>query len=475
MAVFALTNNLKMLQGFTSDPELLRTLVEGKKGTPGGSPLLDNPMEGDNPGSDDDPQMDAASLAPDAATVMANLQQFESEQQSFQTHLRQQYTLDALNQLARYLSNLPGRKNLIWFSGSFPINILPDGDLQDPFAVMTSAEDEFRQTVDLLSRGQVAVYPIDARGLMVAPMYSASQSGSSLTRNPRSFANAQAKFAQKTSSEHDTMQQMAEETGGRAFVDTNGLTEAVQTAIESGANYYTVAYSPANENWNGGFRKIVVKADRPGVTLGYRRGYFADDPYKPARGSQAQGGQGQNGQPAAPVYNALSAAMMHGAPDPTQLVFVAAVRPSTADTESAAVESNQLGKNVQGPFRRYTIVFAINPSQLNFDAGQDGVRHGGLEFATLVYDDDGAVVNQQTNAILFNIPAQKYADTMKRSLIYRQQISVPAKGEYYLRIGMRDRNTDYVGAMEVPVARVAKLQPPAAPAAAGSGGGTKPN
>jgi VWFA-related protein len=478
IAIFALTTDLKMLQGFTSDPELLRSMVEGKKNSLNSSVLMNNAVDGDNPG-DDDVAMDAASLAPDAATIMANLQQFEAEQQSFQWRLRVIYTLNALNDLARYMSNLPGRKNLIWFSGSFPINILPDGDLQNPFTIVDSASDEFRQTSDLLSRGQVAVYPIDARGLMVAPMYNASSSGSSMARNPRNFGNAEAKWSQKTNGEHDTMKEMAEETGGRAFVNTNGLTEAVQSAIESGSNYYTVAYSPANEKWDGGFRRIQVKIDKPGVTLAYRRGYYADDPNKPVHGVQAQGAQGQsgqaqNGQPAPPPYNAFHAAMIHGAPDPTQLIFVAAVRPTTADSETAPVEGNQLGKDVQGPFRRYTVVFAITPRQINFATGQDGAHHFGLEFVTLVYNPNGELVNQQANGVVASIPDAKFADTLKRDIIYRQQISVPAKGEYYFRMGMRDRNTDSVGALEIPIGAVAKLQPASA-AAAPAGANAKPN
>ena len=48
-----------------------------------------------------------------------------------------------MNQLARGLQHLPGRKNLIWFSGSFPINILPDGDLQNPFAVVANSKTNF--------------------------------------------------------------------------------------------------------------------------------------------------------------------------------------------------------------------------------------------------------------------------------------------------------------------------------------------
>ena len=61
---------------------------------------------------------------------------FEAEHQSFQLQLRARYTLDAMNQLARYLCGIPGRKNLIWFSGSFPINIFPDAIPANPFAVV---------------------------------------------------------------------------------------------------------------------------------------------------------------------------------------------------------------------------------------------------------------------------------------------------------------------------------------------------
>ena len=53
----------------------------------------------------------------------------------------------------RYLVGLPGRKNLIWFSGSFPVNVMPNGgDAQDPFAAVGNAEAEFRETTNLLAR-----------------------------------------------------------------------------------------------------------------------------------------------------------------------------------------------------------------------------------------------------------------------------------------------------------------------------------
>lgn len=461
IAIFSLTTSLRLLQGFTTNPEVLRALVAGKKGNQGASPLMNNAAEGDQPGADDtmyDTLADGLGNDPNAAMMLANLQQFEAEQQSFQLQLRTRYTLDALNQLARYLSALPGRKNLIWFSGSFPISILPDSDLQNPFAVVASAADEFRETVDLLARSQVAVYPIDARGLMTAPMLSASQTGSTMNRKPNGFANANTKWFEQTSEEHGTMQQMAEATGGRAFVNTNGLKEAVQKAVESGSNYYTIAYTPTNRKWNGDFRKIQVKLDRPGVTLAYRRGYFADDPNAPERQNQPPSAKSDPGQ-----YSALRAAMLHGGPDPTELIFEASVRPASTDAEPALVPGNQAGKKVSGPFRRYAVMFAVNPKEVTWTTDPGGAHLCTLEFVTMVYDSDGTQINAQYNGIHAAIPEARFASIQSGALKYMQQISVPAKGEYYLRLGIRDGASDHVGAVELPVAAVAKLPAAAVP------------
>jgi len=476
IAIFSLTTELKLLQGFTSNPELLRVLVEGKKGNQGASPLMNNAMEGDQPGADDpmyDTMADALGNDPDAAMILANLQQFEVEQQSFQLQLRARYTMDALNQLARYMSGLPGRKNLIWFSGSFPVNILPDPDLvsssmtpssvrgaftPDPFAGVASLADEFRETVDLLARSQVAVYPIDARGLMGNPTLSAMQSGSTMNRKPNGFANANTKFFQQTSEEHGTMEQMAQATGGKAFVNTNGLKEAVEKAIEAGSNYYTIAYTPTNRKWNGDYRKIQVKLDRPGVTLAYRRGYFADDPNAPVQKSQAQ-----NAKPDPSQYSALRAAMLHGGPEPTELIFAASVRPASTEPEAELVPGNQAGKKISGPYRRYAVTFIINPKELNWTVTPDGAHRCTLEFMTFVYDGDGARINVQYNGIGAAIPEAQFASVENGNIKYVQQISVPAKGDYYLRLGMRDIGSDHVGAVELPVAAVAKLPPIAVP------------
>ena len=93
----------------------------------------------------------------------------------------------------------------------------------------------------------------------------------------------------------------------------------------------------------------------------------------------------------------------------------------------------------------------------------DGAHRCALEFMTFVYDADGARINAQFNGIGAAIPEAQFASLQNGNIKYVQQISVPAKGDYYLRLGMRDVGSDHVGAVELPVAAVAKLPPVAVP------------
>jgi hypothetical protein len=155
--------------------------------------------------------------------------------------------------------------------------------------------------------------------------------------------------------------------------------------------------------------------------------------------------------------------MLHGGPEPTELIFAASVRSTSTDTEVALVPGNQAVKKVSGPYRRYAVTFITNPKELNWTVTPDGAHRCTLEFMTFVYDADGARIDVQYNAVGAAIPEARFASVQNGNIKYVQQISVPAKGEYYLRLGMRDVASDHVGAVELPVAAVAKLPPIATP------------
>lgn len=90
--------------------------------------------------------------AVDMVQLMASVQQFEAVQASTDSQIRARATLDAMNQLAHFLAGIPGRKNLIWLSGSFPLDIFPQGGIEHPFAAVEDSEVEFRETTNLLTR-----------------------------------------------------------------------------------------------------------------------------------------------------------------------------------------------------------------------------------------------------------------------------------------------------------------------------------
>jgi len=462
VAIFAMSRELHLLQGFTSNPEILKAVLDSKKGTLQASQLLGNNVSGDL-GADStlsDLYNDGGGNDPAFSEALAQIQQFEAEQQAFQLQMRAQYTLDALNQLARYLSGLPGRKNLIWFSGSFPVDIMPDGDLADPFAAMGDSEDEFRETVTLMARSHVAVFPVDARGLMVNSNLNAENSGAKYAAgDPTKFGKDTTAFFDQTISEHSTMEQMADKTGGKAFINTNGLKEAVDSAIAIGANYYTISYYPPGQKWDGNFHAISIKLNDPKLKLSYRTGYYADDPDGPPNKaarpifSAAQAAAAAAGpDPTETAHlKAMRAAMQFGAPEPTQIVMKIKVTPTGMGHEDTPAPDNLLAdaKSTHAPYQRYAVDYAADAHHVQFVPGADGTFKATVEFAVLVYDSQGVLINSLSRTAVANVDAATRANILKSGMHMHQEISVPAKGHYWLRVGVHDRVGDRMGAVEV--------------------------
>jgi VWFA-related protein len=459
LAIFGLSSHLWLLQPFTADPELLRSAIDRKSLK--ASPLLNNAATGDE-------TENLSVKAQEGRTppeIVHRMRQFEGEQTSKDLQLRARLTLQALNQLARYLAGLPGRKNLIWFSGSFPISILPDGSLLDPFSIAADSSDQFRETTALLAHSQVAVYPIDARGLAGPSVYSVEDSAG-LQYDPDAFNNKLSASTRKTADDNSTMLQMAEQTGGHAFLNTNGLADAVAQVIAAGSNYYTLTYSPANTADDGRFRSIKLKLRRDGLTLAYRRGYYADARKSTVARAPTPAAASAPGfttlkaapvEPVDPMHNTMS----FGSPVPTQITLKVLVVPAAGQPEETVASSNFAipDAHLAGPYRRYNITIAVDPSAVVFTPGSDGNRRADLMFRTYLYSHDGKLLNTSSRVGEENLTPVLYERTLHTGVFFHQQISVPLKGEFYFRIGVHDVTADRDGAVEIPVASVKDLPP----------------
>ncbi len=451
-AVFTLSSRLRMVQGFTSDAGKLAEALRANKSQTSVR-LLGQQVNKD----------EAEEFARSGATrfAVSGLRQFEADNTSVDTDVRVRTTLGALQELARYLSPVPGRKNLIWFSGGFPLSIQPDQTLRNAFQGTREYADRLRATDDVLAAARVAVYPVDARGVLNLPGTSAEGNlvptavtggnaqlksdpiagGSPVPPGETRISKANNDFLAQTAQEHGAMRQIAEQTGGKAFIDTNGISQAVADAIANGSSYYTVGYVPGFQKYDGALHQLKVNVDGK-YQVTYRSTYYADDPQQ-AKGDEAS------------RQSTLQAAAASGAPPISEILFKVRVTAAAGAVSSAAL-SGAGDKSVpdpprgKAPLRRYSIDYAVPGRALAFTDNPDGKKHAEVEFAALAFDQAGKRVDAVDQTVKLGLSPAEYEEGVHFGLPIHQELDLPA-GQFALRILIHDLGNTRVGALEAPL------------------------
>jgi len=449
-AIFTLSSQLRMLQGFTSDSSTLVAALNDPK-------FGDMPTKADESRSRQDKIDDVDHIAKmammlDAPAAIEATQAFQQDFAAFQGEQRVTMTLEALQNLARYLGNVPGRKNLIWFSSSFPVTVFPRvGENQHPNQMNTASMKDYskvvRETADLLTVSKIAVYPIGAEGVMTEHVFTADVGGglTDYEGNEPGNTAASAKngcmdcYVHENGARSDkimAMEQLAADTGGKAFFNTNDLNAATQKAISDGAHYYTLVYTPTNKKMDGSYRRIEVKVPEAKYTLAYRHGYNADDAANLVR--------------TAAETNPLHGLMMRGMPDATQILYAARVVP---ENPQPAANTAHAGKNAKltGPTTRYAIDLMIRWTDMKLDAAPDGAHTGKVQIELLAYDRDGHALNWTGGTQEMSIKPDIYAAIQKSGVPVHLEIDLPSDKDVYLETGVYDQETGRAGTLEVPL------------------------
>ena len=157
---------------------------------------------------------------------------------------------------------------------------------------------------------------------------------------------------------------MAEDTGGEAFVNTNGLTQAVTKAVEDGSNYYTLTYSPTNVQWDGRFRAIKVKVVKPsGTEAKLSRGVLRGRSQRP----EQSGRGGAVGDALSGPANTMVTAMMHGGPDPAEI----SVQGADSAGEPRRRETALAPDNLSNPDPKVKVAGSVQGVWSGHGAGSD--------------------------------------------------------------------------------------------------------
>jgi VWFA-related protein len=447
VAIFTLASRLRMLQGITTDSSVLLAVLNNDKALPHPSPLLPSTVEKDAyqryiefkaenwPAPPQDQSQALAAVDPINAAKA-----FQADLNALLIESRITVTLEALQQLARYLSEVPGRKNVIWFSGSFPTGILPNPDLADPFAGMRDFYEQIRKTSDLLAASQIAIYPIAAEGLISD---SAFQTNNQEIGERRGSLAMQDTIQQMNNdsvdrdSSHASMEEMAKDTGGKAFYNTNGLSDALTRVVNNGSRFYSLTYSPANPRMDGKFRRIQVKMLNGKYTLAYRRGYYADD-----RSTFLAAAEGSSSDLLLPL-------MGRNLPDYSQILFKILVKPLNPQP---AADAPRAGSNtdLKAPIVRYGLDFAAAVEDIKLNRSPDGILHGAIEVMLVVYDPEGKPLNTTVERSEIQMPERDYPSVQKQGLQIHKEIDVP-QGDAYLRTGIYDLKSGSAGTLGIPL------------------------
>jgi VWFA-related protein len=246
IGIYTLGTSVRAVQDLTDDQERLARAVKGIH--PQDARPISPDVDVDATGDAQTDQMIANAL---------------DELTTFAVKNRVETTKQAMIVIARHLAHVPGRKNLIWISASFPLLII------NPHETITF-DKELDQASRALNDANVAVYPVDARGLIGSGIGNAEHGNLQGGRNIPSRPDPSGGLVGA-----DTMNTLASMTGGRAYYNSNGIEESIEKAVQDAELTYTLGFYPPEDSFDRKYHKLEVKVDRKGVDVRSRKGYFA--------------------------------------------------------------------------------------------------------------------------------------------------------------------------------------------------------
>ena len=428
IAVFLLGNELSVLQDFTSDPALLTAAMQKYRsqasaaGRLAGTDVqLQAPsFDGPNLPPQAPAQSGAGSGVEPGSRSLMNiayaLARFEKESNANTMEMRVAHTADALSAIARYLAGFPGRKVVIWFSASFPLNLSVVD--QEDFDVYRSYADRIRTTTNQLSDAQVAIYTVDARGLTGNVISDPSDTGRDangrMALTVDAHMNANSKEIFERFNKEESLTKVAQETGGRAFLNTNDLDRAIVESVRDSSTFYEVGYYPSHKQWDGKFHTIKVKVAGDGLVVRHRRGYYATDPEKWRK-------SGEGGMKAALEKDSIVS---------TGVLFYARAMPPSGNAD-------------------VKVEFLVDPHTITFETQSDQ-HECNLEFQVQAFTPDGKMVKAEVQQAEAPLKQDTFDRIQKNGLPMPVSIKL-APGQYMLHLGVRDNRTGQFGTSELPL------------------------
>jgi VWFA-related protein len=390
LGIYILSNTLRVVQDLTDDPERLDRALKSLK--PQEAKGLTSDVTVDKTGDAITDQMLARSLEGLDDIIL----------QTKATSLK-----DALEAIARHLSKVPGRKNLVWVSGSFPLFVRRATYNLDFTPEMQAAG-------KALNDANVAIYPVDARGLAgtlsMPGSVANAETGGGRGCNPalgECIMPGPGRIGEPSGL--DTMNTLASLTGGRAFYNTNGIEDSIAKAVEDAELTYTLGFYPAEGSLDGTYHKLTVKLMKRGGSVHHRGGYIA---------SKAMIG---------PDQVAAIGELMR---DPLEATSLGLVAQATADAARPG---------------SWTVRVNVDLHDVRLE--HEGARRSGAVDLSFMLGASGKI---RTKTIRIDIPDDQFDAAMERGISTVEPLESDGQAKD-LRVVAQDRTTGAAGSVRVPL------------------------
>jgi len=391
VAIYGLRDSLHVLCDFTNDRTELLAILSKYDASSSTNRAVVEPGRRTVPLADGKADPFAVAFENEGALTVAGMA----------NEARNAETMAALQSIADHVANIPGRKNLVWLTANLPFS---------------GAE-----MARILGPANIAVYPVDARGLLARSATVAILAGTADYDDVSGASGHRDNMPGQSSQPIGiaAMQKVAEETGGQAFVNTNDITGAIRKAVEDSTVTYTLGFYIGADSLDGKFHEIKIQSKRKDVTLRYPRGYFA---YSDSPATQ----------------------------DQDQKSLVTAVH-SPIESSSIPLEAT-LARVNQPEANSLRIACSIDVRNLQWV--QTGNLHKG---AVVVYvvgqDTSGKTLQQWNKPFNLQFTDSQYAALLKQGLLFRLTIHLH-EGVSSVRMLVEDPSTSQIGSLIVPMTQV---------------------
>jgi VWFA-related protein len=310
-------------------------------------------------------------------------------------------TLNALRDIGRHLSALPGRKSLIWMTAGLPLG-----------AVMRLDPALWHSTLDTLNDANVAVYSIDSAGVRAPLGYLAEVPTGRIL--PSSGGN------RSPIAPIQILDAVSAETGGQSFKNTNNLARSFTRALTDSRAVYRLTYRTTNQKWDGRYISIRVKVPaRGGLDIRHRLGYQAR-PLEPV---------------AQPNRNVLLAEAILSPLEAVEVGLIARITPIAGSDES-------------------TLRLTVEPGSVTLGEGA-GRYQGRFDVRLVQSTVESKVLDDVTDEVNLNLKPPEAARTHGEGFNYERKLRIQP-GASTLKIAFCDHATGRLGSLRVQLPAVAQ-------------------